>query len=135
MAATSDKPAPESDGPKLRRHSGVRASTPGRRHAERRHSRFDVQLPVRFAPKGEEPIVGRSLNLSLGGMFVVTDRTCPVGSELRLWLTMPDTTELFFTGTVRWVTPDGLGIQHALLGARDTHVLTEYLASLRAAED
>lgn len=131
MAAQSDKPAPDSDGEKLRRRSGVRPSAPGRRHAERRHSRFDVQLPVRFAPKREEPIKGRCANLSLGGMFILTDEKCSVGTEVRVWLTMPDTSELFFSGTVRWVTADGLGIQHALLGARDTYMLTEYLASLR----
>ncbi len=120
---------PDSE-PKPRRESGVRPSAPGRPHRERRHNRFPVELGVRFAAKGEPPVSARCANLSLGGMFIVTDAPGDADTELRLWLTLPDATELFLTGSIRWRSAGGMGVQHTLLGARDTFVLTEFLAGL-----
>ncbi len=117
---TSDR-APE--------RSGVRASASGERRARRRHRRFVVDLPAAIGNDGLR-CLARCTSLSLGGMFIATDLKLRVGQEVGVWLELPCRTSLLLVGSVRWCTREGVGIQHSLLGARDTFVLTEYLATL-----
>jgi hypothetical protein len=125
---------PEAGTRPVRRASGVREATlhsPDRAPdpSRRRHSRFVVDQPVAFVQRGSD-IEARCTSLSLGGMFIATNRRIKVGAVLSIWLELPHGAKLFVSGSVRWTTTDGIGVQHALLGARDTFVLTEYLASL-----
>ena len=114
-----------------RRRSQIFAAEPKERR--RRHSRVDVQLPVEVLIDGVDEVQkSRCANLSLGGMFVLLSPAPPHGTKLRVWLDLPTGDRLMVTGTIRWSTPDGVGIQHELLGARDTFILTQYLASLKA---
>ncbi len=71
-------------------------------------------------------------NLSLGGMFVNGAHAFKDGDSVRLWLAIPDRGEVFLSGTVKWTADAAMGVQHRLLGARDTFVLTDFLASLTA---
>lgn len=66
----------------------------------------------------------------MGGLLVVAPHTFVAGKSLRVWLDLPDTGELFLAATVRWCGDGSAGLQHELLGAQDTFVLTEFLASL-----
>jgi uncharacterized protein (TIGR02266 family) len=69
---------------------------------------------------------GISCDVSAGGIFVATPAPPPVGSEVKVRVTMPDATVLELEGTVRWVREDeesshglpaGCGIEwHALPG-------------------
>ena len=136
MVGTTMAKDPQRDAPNLDNGSGVDAATrrgSGVRKPQkmRRHSRHAVALPVTFAEGDAEPSAGQCANLSLGGMFIGTSDVVPVGTELRIWLTFPDGSRMMLAGTVRWTTADGMGIQHELLGARDTYLLSEFLASLR----
>jgi hypothetical protein len=100
----------------------------------RRHSRIDVELALRYAVGNAEPRPASCMNLSLGGMFIRTDEKLPHDTTLRVWLRVPGaktSAELMVSGTVRWATGDGVGIQHELLGARDTYLLSEFLASIK----
>lgn len=119
-----------------RKRSQIFAAEPKERR--RRHSRIDVQLPVEVLVDGVDDVQkSRCANLSLGGMFVLLVPGPPHGTKLRVWLSLPTGDRLMVTGTIRWSTRDGVGIQHELLGARDTFILTQYLASLKTdpAED
>jgi hypothetical protein len=104
------------------------------RDRRRRHSRLDTPLlPAEVLVVGtEDSVEGRCVNLSLGGMFLLMSPVPDHGASLRVWLSLPNGERLMVSGTVRWSTSDGVGIQHELLGARDTYLLSEYLASLKA---
>ena len=97
----------------------------------RRHSRLDVLLPVTLKLSHDQQFGAQCVNLSLGGMFIQTAATLPIGTHITVFLTLPDTQRLVLPAVVAWRTQDGMGVHHELLGARDTFVLSEYLASLR----
>jgi Tfp pilus assembly protein PilZ len=66
------------------------------------------------------------VDISLGGMFVRTEAPAAFGAELVLHIRLPGAgTETHFPGVVRWTRPDGMGVQFGLLGARETHAITE----------
>lgn len=132
MGARRSSNAPESERGKRRRKSGVRASTPGAA-CRRRHNRYPVSLAVRVAREGAEPVQGTCENLGLGGMRVALPHAYRPGDRLRLWLELPDTV-LFMTGSVIWIDDAGVGIEQHILGARDTFVLTQFLADVSALE-
>ena len=129
MSASRSSSAPDSDEEKPRRKSGVRASAPNAA-CRRRHNRYDVHRPVRLVGDDGHAVSGHCTNLSMGGLLVVTPHTFVAGKNLRVWLDLPDTGELFLAATVRWSDATSAGLQHELLGAQDTFVLTEFLASL-----
>jgi uncharacterized protein (TIGR02266 family) len=90
------------------------------------HERFEYQLSVELLRDGEEPVSGETQNISLGGMFVLTDRSLPYGAEVRVRFRLPalkEDTEV--TSTVRWVTPDGLGVQFGSLRAMEVWALNQ----------
>jgi type IV pilus assembly protein PilZ len=97
----------------------------------RRHSRVPLDTKVVFMAKGgAEHLAGVGTDISVGGMFVRTERVLPFGAELVIHVTLPDQVEeLVLPGVVRWQRPDGMGIQFGLLGARETHAITEYVAT------
>ncbi len=122
----------------IRTDSGVRPAVSRAPRSERfahrrRHSRYDVELEVMMDPEclHGERFVARCTSLSLGGMFLETEVSFAVGDGLRIWLTLPGRVHLLLVGQVRWTTDRGIGVQHAVLGARDTFELTEYLLTLR----
>ncbi len=129
MSAQRSNSAPDSDGKKARRKSGVRASAPD--EDRRRHNRYDVWLPVRFATEGSADVSAHCANVSLGGMMIRVTPGVTVGKSMRLWLTLPSGV-LFMTGVVVWTAGDRCGVRQELLSAHDTHVLTEHLAELSA---
>ncbi len=102
----------------------------GRR--KRRASRVDIAAPllVRVSVGDEPAFDGYCDNLSLGGMFIRASQTAPAGTRIDLALKLPTGDEITFAATVRWTTERGMGIQHNLLGARQTFTLTKYIASL-----
>jgi type IV pilus assembly protein PilZ len=94
----------------------------------RRYQRALIDVPVEFVAKGaQERLGGRAKDISLGGMYVLTDTPLPFGAELVLHLTLPGQRAPFaLPAVVRWSrTGDGMGVQFGLLGARETHAITE----------
>jgi Tfp pilus assembly protein PilZ len=77
-----------------------------------------------------EALAARCTNVSLGGMLLNTEQQLTEGTDLRIWLELPETGELFVTGTVIWTDGASAGVRHELLGSGDTVTLSEYLASL-----
>ncbi len=94
----------------------------------RRYQRAPLDVPVEFLAKtGGERLTGRSKDISVGGMFVFTDRPLAFGIELVVHLHLPGQKAPFaLPGVVRWSrTGEGMGIQFAMMGARETHAITE----------
>jgi hypothetical protein len=95
---------------------------------KRSHPRVSLDTAVVCVlPDGSE-ISGRSKDISIGGMFVFTSGTVAFGTEVRVRLRLPRARQDFdLPGVVRWASPDGLGLQFGLLGARETHAISELL--------
>src|SRR3982751_5870303 len=99
---------------------------------KRRDAREPVALFVEY--EGADDLVGDyTENLSSGGTFVATNRTLPIGTQIKLVLSFPGLLEpIAIEGTVRWTRGNngdtevlnegeeaGAGIQFAPGPARD----------------
>jgi hypothetical protein len=93
----------------------------------RRHRRAFLNVPVEFVAKGSnERVSGHARDISLGGMFIVTSTPLPFSAEIIVHASLPtQKAPLAFPGVVRWTRNDGMGIQFGLIGARETHAITE----------
>jgi hypothetical protein len=95
---------------------------------QRRHQRAPIDVALEFVAKGgTERLPGRARDISLGGMFIETAaKSLPFASELVVHVTLPGQRALFvLPGVVRWSDKDGMGVQFGLIGARETHAITE----------
>ena len=94
---------------------------------QRRYARAPINAPLSFSVKGKsEPAAGLGKDISLGGMFIETGSPAPFGAEVIVHVELPGSTEILaLPGIVRWVRADGMGVQFGLLGAVETHVITE----------
>jgi uncharacterized protein (TIGR02266 family) len=93
----------------------------------RRFIRTPIDVPVNFINKGSTALIsGRAKDVSVGGMFVETMRPSQFGTEVTVRLRLPQSKdELTLPAVVRWVRDGGMGVQFGLLGARETHEITE----------
>ena len=80
-----------------------------------------------FSRKGEEPrVTGTATDISLGGMFIETAEPAAFGAEVVIHVHVPGQPSAFaLPAVVRWVRPGGMGVQFRMLGARETHTITE----------
>jgi uncharacterized protein (TIGR02266 family) len=100
----------------------------------RRFIRTPIDAPVTFTHKSSaEVISGRAKDVSVGGMFIETERPASFGTEVTVRLRLPKSKdELTLPGLVRWVRDGGMGIQFGLLGAKETHEITEVVRRVAA---
>jgi hypothetical protein len=93
----------------------------------RRHQRAPIDVAVEFVAKGATArTAGRARDVSVGGMFIETVTPLPFSSELVVHVTLPGQRAPFvLPGVVRWSAKDGMGIQFGLIGARETHAITQ----------
>lgn len=94
---------------------------------QRRHNRAQIDVPLTFVQKGSEaPLHGVAKDISIGGMFIQTDTPAAFGSEVTVKVKLPTAkAELTLRGVVRWVRDGGMGVQFGLMGALETHAITE----------
>jgi len=99
----------------------------------RRTPRVPLHKTIEFSSDGDDVPVrmeGTARDVSLGGMFIETEAPCAQGERITIHLTLPQSRhELSLPAVVRWTSQDGMGVQFGLLGARDTHELTTFLAA------
>lgn len=97
----------------------------------RRHHRVPFTEPVAFSRKGSDNHAsGESEDISLGGMFIKTSTPAPFGAEIVIHVHVPGEASAFaLPGIVRWTGGGGMGVQFGLLGARETHSITELVAA------
>jgi Tfp pilus assembly protein PilZ len=95
---------------------------------KRRHPRKVVRLAVAFQVKDGPRVDAFSRDMSIGGMFIVTDNQAPFNASVNLYMHLPGVKqEVTVKATVRWSEPDGFGVQFGLMGARETHALMQLL--------
>jgi hypothetical protein len=92
---------------------------------QRKHHRVPVRLQVTCIPKEGEAFDGSVKDISLGGMFVETERQLAFGCILTLVLRGVATREVSVPAVVRWAHPNGFGVQFGLVGAYATHAIVD----------
>jgi type IV pilus assembly protein PilZ len=94
---------------------------------KRRYGRAPVSSAASFAIKGDPARrQGICKDISVGGMFLVTESPAAFGAEVVIHATLPGSNEpLALPGVVRWLGDGGMGVQFGLLGAVETHLITE----------
>ena len=94
---------------------------------KRQYERYAVEVEVVFERDGER-VVARSRDISLGGMFITTDRALPYGTAVSLALTLPSLPSAAnVDATVRWTGRDGMGVQFGSLRARETWAINQLI--------
>jgi hypothetical protein len=91
---------------------------------QRKHHRVPVHLGVTCIPAdGTEPLEATVTDISVGGMFIESERQLTFASTVTLVLKGVAARELRVPGIVRWSEKHGFGIQFGLLGAYATHAI------------
>ena len=100
---------------------------------KRQHARKPVDLPAILVVEGDPtPWGAHARDMSIGGVFVETDVRPAFGTRVTLTIAfegMADALEL--PAIVRWSSPEGLGLQFGLLGARETHAIAAAISAAR----
>jgi len=95
---------------------------------KRKFERVALNEPVVVEGKHGERVVGSARDVSIGGMFV-EGVSATFGAHVIVHLHLPsESAALALPAVVRWVHDGGVGVQFGLLGARETHALTEAIA-------
>jgi Tfp pilus assembly protein PilZ len=95
---------------------------------KRRHARVQTSLEVSCNMTAYSAVRGSITDLSIGGAFIECEEPIPFGTELSITVRLPGGREdSRIPAVVRWVRPGGVGVQFGLLGARETHLLTDLL--------
>ncbi len=103
---------------------------------KRHHSRHSVSLQVTVVFRGSpEQVTCICRNLSLGGVFVFTDKRPAFGAQAEVTIQFPESARIHaYPAIVRWTAPDGVGLQFGSLGVRETAALSDYLVETRDSE-
>ena len=103
---------------------------------QRRSHRSPLDTVVQVTRKGgQETASGQAKDVSVGGMFVETTSPFPFGTDVIVHARLPGyKDELRMPAVVRWTRSDGMGLQFGLLGARETHAITEIVRKWAASD-
>ncbi len=94
------------------------------------HERYECDLPAVLVWDDQEHHATVS-NISLGGIFLLTDLSVPFGAPVIVRLRLPALKEeASFKMTVRWTRPDGVGFQFGSLRAIEVWGLNQYFKGL-----
>ena len=106
---------------------------PPPRTDKRGFTRLAVDVPVEFTSRDSwEKVPGVAKDISLGGMFIETASPAAFGVAVLVGFTPPGQRKpMLVSGTVRWSDKSGMGVQFGLLGARETHAITEWTRAAR----
>src|ERR1700689_125633 len=96
------------------------------RAEQRRFPRVPIDVPVDITSRDSwQKAPGIAKDISLGGTFVETALPAAFGAMVLVGFTFPGERPMVLPGTVRWTSARGIGIQFGLLGAQETHSITE----------
>ena len=94
---------------------------------QRRYARVPLNTPASFSTKGEAGTrEGVAKDIAVGGMFIETATPARFGADVIVHVELPGPDgPVSLPGVVRWVRDGGMGVQFGLLGAVETHIITE----------
>jgi hypothetical protein len=97
---------------------------------KRLHPRAPLGQDVTCEVSGGEAIQGRARDISVGGVFIESEAPVAFGTEVTIVVRLPNTkVDARLPGIIRWFNPGGFGVQFGLLGARETHAISELFKS------
>jgi hypothetical protein len=97
---------------------------------KRLHPRVPFGATVICEVSDGEAISGRVKDISVGGVFIESEAPVAFGTEVTIVLRLPNTkADARLPGIIRWFNPGGFGVQFGLLGARETHAISELFKS------
>lgn len=97
----------------------------------RKHPRKLIELSIAFRVGDGPRVDAICRDLSLGGMFIETSSPAPFGATVEVLLSLQGLKQVaVIPSVVRWTTPEGMGVQFGVMGARETYALTQLLGSL-----
>jgi len=90
-------------------------------------ARSSIHVALEFTKKdSQDRLSGVGKDISVGGMFIETSTPAAFGASIVVRARLPGhKDEMILPGVVRWTSAIGMGIQFGLLGARETHAITE----------
>ena len=95
---------------------------------KRSHPRVPIDATLRCEAKDGAAFQAKGKDVSVGGMYLEAGQTPAFGTELTIIGMLPGAKkDLRLPAVVRWVKPGGFGVQFGLLGALETHVLSELM--------
>lgn len=92
---------------------------------QRKHHRVPVSFKVTCIQDDATSFEGLARDLSVGGLFVDSERSLAFGTALLLVPAGLAARELRLPSIVRWAEPSGFGVQFGSLGAYATHVIVD----------
>ncbi len=93
---------------------------------KRGHPRVTVQATLLCRRADGSTFEANAKDLSVGGMFVEGEHVVKFGEQLTIELTATGSRKtLSLPAVVRWTRTSGFGVQFGLLGARETHAISE----------
>lgn len=99
-------------------------------HDKRSHPRVPLTVEVTCEVSGGASILGRAKDISVGGMYIESETQVSFGTQVSIVLRLPNTkADARLPAVIRWIKPGGFGVQFGLLGARETHAISELLKS------
>ena len=96
-------------------------------YEKREHPRTPLDAAITCETDGQS-FTALARDISLGGMFIEADFVPAFGSKMQIICRLPGMQQdSSLPAVVRWTKPGGFGVQFGLLGARETHAITELL--------
>lgn len=94
---------------------------------QRRYARAPIDAPLTFTVKGRNDWKdGVGKDVAIGGMSIETAEKIAFGTEVEVSVQLPGDDDIFLIpGVVRWSRDGRIGVQFGMIGARETHVITE----------
>lgn len=92
---------------------------------QRKHQRVPVSFEVSCVPDDAGSFDGLARDLSVGGLFIESERVLLFGTSLTVVARSLAARELRLPAIVRWAATGGFGVQFGLLGAYATHVIVD----------
>lgn len=94
---------------------------------QRKYARAPINTPLFFFVKGStDEREGTGKDIAIGGMAIETQQPASFGESVIVQVSLPGSDDILaLPGTVRWVRNGVMGIQFGLLGAVETHIITE----------
>ena len=95
---------------------------------KRLHTRVPIDVTLVCEGPSVKRFEARGKDISVGGMFLQASEQPPFGTVLSIVGRLPGAKkDVTLPAVVRWAKPDGFGVQFGLLGALETHLLSELM--------
>jgi type IV pilus assembly protein PilZ len=95
---------------------------------KRVHPRAAIEAKVTCQRPDGTSFDARATDISMGGMYLETEQRIVFGENLSLELSLSGAHKTMrLPAVVRWTDPRGFGVQFGLLGARETHAISQLI--------